>query len=79
MVCVMFHEMEPLLLKCSLRSEGQVKVNEIAAKFGGGGHNRAAGLQVVGRPVADVESEILAECDRVLSETLAKTGGAIIC
>lgn len=79
MVCVMFHEMEPQLLKCSLRSEGQVRVNEIAAKFGGGGHMRAAGLQVVGRPVADVEREILAECERVLSETLNKTGGAIIC
>lgn len=79
MVCVMFHEMEPQLLKCSLRSEGQVKVNEIAAKFGGGGHMRAAGLQVVGRPVAEVEKDILAECERVLSQTLAETGGAIIC
>ncbi len=79
MVCVMFHEMEPLLLKCSLRSEGQVKVNEIAAKFGGGGHMRAAGLQVVGRPVAEVEREILDECSRVLSDTLKITGGAIIC
>jgi phosphoesterase RecJ-like protein len=79
MVCVMFSEMEPQLLKCSLRSEGQVKVNEIAAKFGGGGHNRASGLQVTGRPIAQVEAEILAECERVLSETLARTGGAIIC
>lgn len=79
MVCVMFHEMEPMLLKCSLRSEGQVRVNEIAAKFGGGGHMRAAGLQVAGRPVAEVERDILSECERVLGETLAKTGGAIIC
>ena len=79
MVCLLFHEIGEALTKCSLRSEGQIAVNQIAARFSGGGHNRAAGLQVSGRPTVEVESAIVAECERALSETLAQTGGAIIC
>ncbi|GIK53710.1 MAG: Bifunctional oligoribonuclease and PAP phosphatase NrnA [Planctomycetes bacterium] len=79
MLCLMFHEIEAQLLKCSLRSEGQMPVNEVAAKFGGGGHKRAAGLQVAGRPVAEVERAIIEACEVALVQTLGRTGGAIIC
>src|SRR5690606_30572576 len=51
MVCILFREMGPTELKVSLRSEGQMAVNDIAARFRGGGHLRAAGLQALGRPV----------------------------
>jgi bifunctional oligoribonuclease and PAP phosphatase NrnA len=78
MISILFREMGPEELKVSLRSEGQMPVNEIAAKFRGGGHLRAAGCQVKGRPVAEAEAEILqAVVDELLS-TLKRTGGAVI-
>jgi phosphoesterase RecJ-like protein len=35
-------------VKVSLRAKGEVDVNRIAAKFGGGGHANAAGCTVAG-------------------------------
>ncbi|WP_026651881.1 DHH family phosphoesterase [Butyrivibrio proteoclasticus] len=47
--CAMFmYEIEPLVYKVSLRSNGAVNVSEIAQLFGGGGHIRAAGCSVNG-------------------------------
>lgn len=47
-VCAIFmYELEPLIYKVSLRSNcDEVDVAEIAEKFGGGGHKRAAGCTV---------------------------------
>lgn len=78
MVCILFREMGPTELKVSLRSEGQMPVNEIAAKFRGGGHLRAAGCQVRGRPVAEAEAEIVQAVVEELQATLERTGGKII-
>ena len=78
MICILFREMGPTELKVSLRSEGQMPVNEIAAKFRGGGHLRAAGCQVHGRPVAESEDEIVEAVVSELKATLQKTGGKII-
>ena len=78
MVCILFREMGPTELKVSLRSEGQMAVNDIAAQFNGGGHLRAAGLQVHGRPVAEAESEIVEAVTSALEFTLKETGGKII-
>lgn len=78
MVCVMFREVGPTEVKVSLRSEGQLAVNEIAARFGGGGHHRAAGCHLRGRPIAEAEAEVLETVVTALRETLAVTGGAII-
>ena len=78
MVCILFREMGLTELKVSLRSEGQMAVNDIAAKFRGGGHLRAAGLQVLGRPIAESEAEIVHAVEAALQATLAETGGKII-
>ena len=78
MVCILFREMGPTELKVSLRSEGQMAVNDIAASFRGGGHLRAAGLQVHGRPVADAEAEIVEAVTSALTATLKETGGKIV-
>lgn len=78
MVCILYREMGPRELKVSLRSEGQMPVNDIAAKFRGGGHLRAAGLQIHGRPVAEAEAEITQAVVAALEATLKETGGKII-
>ncbi len=65
-------------LKVSLRSEGQMAVNDIAAKFRGGGHLRAAGFQVHGLPVEEAEAEIIEAVSSALESTLKQTGGRII-
>jgi phosphoesterase RecJ-like protein len=78
MICILFREVGPREIKVSLRSEGQMAVNDIAARFRGGGHLRAAGLRVEGRPVGDVEAEIIEVVTTALEVTLKETGGKII-
>jgi phosphoesterase RecJ-like protein len=48
-VGVLVQEVGPDEIRASLRSDGTVDVNEVAAQFGGGGHRNAAGLRVRGR------------------------------
>lgn len=47
-VAVLFREMEDGTIKISFRSNGDVDVNRIARRFGGGGHARAAGASISG-------------------------------
>jgi bifunctional oligoribonuclease and PAP phosphatase NrnA len=50
-VAGVFEEIEPDLTRISLRSKnGGVRVNEILAPLGGGGHYAAAGARIRGRP-----------------------------
>lgn len=42
-VAVLFKEIEPQKIRIGFRSNLWFNVNELAARFGGGGHNRAAG------------------------------------
>ena len=52
-VACLFEEMEPELTRISLRSKrDDVDVNELAKKFGGGGHPAAAGARVAGKPLS---------------------------
>lgn len=44
--------------KVSLRSNGDVDVNEVARRFGGGGHVKASGA-LVERPLPEVRAEVL--------------------
>lgn len=65
-VACVFEEMEPELTRISLRSKSRdVNVNEIAAKFGGGGHPAAAGARVPGRPLA-VQRRVIAAIKQAL-------------
>ena len=47
-VGVLIQEVAPGEIRASLRSDGTVDVNEVASRFGGGGHRNAAGLRVRG-------------------------------
>jgi len=46
-------------IKMSLRSNGDINVSEIAQKFGGGGHIRAAGFETKNEDVVDEVIELL--------------------
>lgn len=52
-------------VKISLRSDGSVPVNRLAALFDGGGHLPAAGAIVAGS-LADITALILAEAEKIL-------------
>ena len=47
-VAIFAYELGTMHYKVSLRSNGKVNVADIAVKFGGGGHDRAAGLEING-------------------------------
>lgn len=52
-VACVFEEIEPDLTRISLRSKsGLVRVNQVLAPMGGGGHDAAAGARIRGRPAA---------------------------
>ncbi len=65
-VACVFEEIEPDLTRVSLRSkDGLVRVNEILAPLGGGGHNAAAGARIHGRP-AEVQRRVLRAIEAAL-------------
>ena len=66
-VACAFEELEPELMRISLRSKnGKVNVNEIAAQFGGGGHSAAAGARIPGTP-ASVQRRVVAAIKKALN------------
>jgi phosphoesterase RecJ-like protein len=54
----LFVELSDGRIRCSLRSNGQVNVSEIALKFGGGGHTAASGAYIPG-PIDNAKKLIL--------------------
>ena len=50
----------------SLRSKNGANVGEIARSFDGGGHQNMAALQYTGENIAELERNILKECDQML-------------
>src|SRR6266568_1099894 len=59
-LAILFKEAGPRLTKVSIRSRDQVDAAELAARFGGGGHRRAAGLELA-LPLKEAEAKVLAE------------------
>jgi bifunctional oligoribonuclease and PAP phosphatase NrnA len=57
-VSVFFKENESGVLRCSLRSKGDIDVAAIATGFGGGGHRNAAGFKS-GLPLVEMEAKVL--------------------
>jgi len=45
---VLLQEVTPGEAKISFRSDGSVDVNQVAGRFGGGGHKNAAGARIQG-------------------------------
>lgn len=54
-------------IKCSFRSKGSVFVNELAKKYGGGGHIYAAGARVKNKSLLEVLSSVIDEAWVALS------------
>jgi bifunctional oligoribonuclease and PAP phosphatase NrnA len=66
-VACVFEEVEPNLIRLSLRSKNEkVNVNEIAAEFGGGGHPAAAGAKITGKPLT-VQRQVIAAIKKALN------------
>ncbi len=57
-VAVLLRELEDGSYRVSMRSKNDVDVSTVAAKFGGGGHRKAAGCQMVGS-LNTVEQQIV--------------------
>lgn len=65
-VACVFEEVEPELVRVSLRSKSaKVNVNDIAAQFGGGGHPAAAGARIPGRSLS-VQRKVIAAIKKAL-------------
>ena len=59
MLCaLLFKEVEPRLTKVSLRTRVPVAAHELVGQFGGGGHARAAGVEMA-LPIDEVEALLL--------------------
>jgi len=70
-VACLFEEIDPGLIRISLRSKSErVDVNLIATKFGGGGHSAAAGARLPGKPLS-IQRQVLAAIKKALNSTHA--------
>lgn len=66
-IAAIFEEVDDGLIRISLRSKvPDVRVNDIASQFGGGGHPMAAGIRVRGS-LQDVRSAVLQAIDAALA------------
>ncbi len=61
-VSIYFKENLEGILRCSLRSKGDIDVVKIAQKFGGGGHKTAAGFKC-SQPIEEVKQTVLRDLD----------------
>ena len=70
-VAVLLREDEPGRVKASLRAKGEVPVNAIAHRFGGGGHENAAGCTLSGT-LEEATAELLAAVKDAMSSERAR-------
>ncbi|PIU68173.1 MAG: bifunctional oligoribonuclease/PAP phosphatase NrnA [Armatimonadetes bacterium CG07_land_8_20_14_0_80_40_9] len=69
-VVLVFRETKGKEIKVSLRSKGEeIDVNRIASKFGGGGHQAAAGCTLKG-PIEEMKMKVLEEVELQISTKL---------
>jgi bifunctional oligoribonuclease and PAP phosphatase NrnA len=68
-LAILFRETNDGSTKISFRSNGDMDVNALARKFGGGGHVKAAGA-VVGEPIADTKQKVLDAAREAMRRTL---------
>lgn len=64
-VGAMMTEREQNEIRISLRSKGNYSVREVAQKFGGGGHQYAAGARVLNDDFENVKSRIIEELEKL--------------
>jgi phosphoesterase RecJ-like protein len=63
-MAIMFKELPGGKTKVSLRSKGELDVNRLAVRFGGGGHRNASGI-VLDEPLAPGTERILREARKL--------------
>ena len=64
-VILLFLETEDGKIKVSIRSKGRVAINNLAVRFGGGGHPFASGITLVDRQIEGVVEEIVGETKKL--------------
>jgi len=67
---VLLLELPTQKVKVSLRSKRDIDVNKIAAKFNGGGHMHAAGIQMEKKTIEEVKTLVLEEIDNNLKSAV---------
>jgi bifunctional oligoribonuclease and PAP phosphatase NrnA len=65
-VAIMFIESSQGTVHISLRSKNIVDVSEIALKFGGGGHARAAGCSLTDVELEELMNDVIAEAEAAI-------------
>lgn len=60
-VAILFYEKEKTVIKVSMRSKGNIDVNQVASKFGGGGHPFAAGITMKDEKLNPAIQKVLKE------------------
>jgi phosphoesterase RecJ-like protein len=67
-------------VRVSLRSKGAVDVARFAETLGGGGHARAAGLKIDGRPVEQARDALVTALTQAMKPThpLPRSGGSAV-
>jgi phosphoesterase RecJ-like protein len=73
-VGILIQEVGPQDIRVSLRSDGSVDVNELASRFGGGGHKVAAGLRVRG-DLKQVREDLFAALEQAMNGGPAPSRG----
>jgi phosphoesterase RecJ-like protein len=73
-VVLYLRETEPGTCKLSARSKTEFDVNRLARRFGGGGHVKAAGATIAGRP-ADVRARLVRAAEEMLVEGATTAAG----
>ena len=58
-VSIVFFKLKDNIIGVSARSTGEINVQVIMEKFGGGGHQNVAGTQVKDRDLTDLKAEIV--------------------
>ena len=70
-VAIFVYEVEPHQYKVSLRSTEAIDVRLVAEAFGGGGHQRAAGVAMVGS-VEEIKEKLIGEIRKQISKQIDK-------
>jgi len=65
-LALFFKEVGPAMTKGSVRSRGQANANLLASEFGGGGHERAAGMEIA-LPLREAIEQVLVAARRMLT------------
>lgn len=66
-IAILFKEAGPEQTKVSIRTRDRVDAAELAARFGGGGHLRASGIDLP-LPLQDAERQVLAQARRTIQQ-----------